>query len=225
MTVALMVITDGRRECLQATMRSLWFDAQLGLERFARHVIVNDSLDAEFTAWLDDVFAPVFTILHPTEGKRGFAGAIRAGWDEIGESCDHITHLEDDFTFNEPVPLERMVAVLKARPDLAQIVLKRQAWNEEERAAGGIVELHPDDFTETVIEGETLTTHRRFFSTNVCVYPTRLCRVGWPQVPRSEGIFTHLLLRDPMLKFAFWGGKFDPPRIEHIGRERVGSGY
>jgi hypothetical protein len=118
-----------------------------------------------------------------------------------------------------------MIRLLERHPELAQLALKRQAWNAEERAAGGIIECHPGDFLEVSDAEATWTEHRRFFTTNPSVYSSRLCELGWPQVEHSEGIFTHCLLEDPELRFAFWGGRFDPPQCQHIGEVRAGVGY
>jgi hypothetical protein len=130
-----------------------------------------------------------------------------------------------DFTYNAPVALDRMIAVLKRHPHIVQVALKRQPWNAEECAAGGIVECHPDDFRQRHDAGDIFTEHRRFFTTNPSVYPAALCAQGWPQVPQSEGMFTHRLLEDPDVRFAFWGAKFDPPLVEHVGATRAGHGY
>ena len=78
----------------------------------------------------------------------------------------------------------------------------------------------PGDFTD---EGP-VSRHRRFFTTNPSVYRASLCERGWPQEPHSEGVFTHRLLADGF-DFAFWGGRFDPPAVTHIGAERTGRGY
>lgn len=159
--------------------------------------------------------------------ELGFAGAIQAGWDRIiaETDADYVFHCEGDFTFNRPVPLHRMIGVLERHRHLAQLVLKRQPWNHAERAAGGIVEQHPDDYTQRTDQGDIWTEHRRFWSTNPCVYPVGFCYQGWPQEPQSEGMFTHRLLADPDLRFAFWGAKYDQPMVEHIGHERAGHGY
>lgn len=158
--------------------------------------------------------------------QLGFCGAIQHGWDQVIDTgCDYVLHLELDFTFHKTVPVGRMCEVLGRHPELAQLVLKRQAWNDQERAAGGIIEQHPGDYTERYENGDVWTEHRRFWSTNPCVYPARLCRLGWPQESESEGKFTHRLLRDPHLRFAFWGAKHDPPLVEHIGTTRHGNGY
>jgi hypothetical protein len=156
--------------------------------------------------------------------ELGFAGAIQAGWDAcLRAGCEFVFHLESDFVFTQPVPLSRMKA-LGRFTGLAQVALKRQPWNEQEKAAGGIVETSPDDFTERTFDWGTYTQHRRCFTTNPCLYRTNLCHYGWPQVSESEGVFSHFLL-ERGFSFAFWGGKFDPSAVEHIGVHRTGTGY
>jgi hypothetical protein len=199
MSVCLLRIADGR----DAYHDACWESAKVALPAVEHIVTVDDR-----------------------EHRLGFAGAIQQGWREALESgCDHVLHLEMDFTFREPVQLDAMCDLLDEHEHLAQVALKRQPVNAEEIAAGGIVEQHPEDFRQRVENGVIWTEHRRFFSTNPCVYATALCRHGWPQVEHSEGMFTHRLLADPDVRFAYWGGKFDAPLVEHIGHARSGTGY
>lgn len=204
------------------------------LPEFDHKVMVNDHADPAWCDYLDDRW-PEFDILHPI-GRRGFAGAIEAGWERIGYlGADWVFHLEADFRFNEPVNLGAMIEVLDRHSHLVQMALRRQSWNDAERAAGGIVEQHPDDYTEHTEKypctycpnGHSYQwlEHRRFFTTNPSVYRASLCDSGWPQVPNSEGIFTHQLLADPALTFGFWGPRNSAPKVHHIGDERAGSGY
>lgn len=199
MSVCLLRIADGRDDYHDRA----WASAVEMLPQFDHMVTVDDRAH-----------------------ELGFAGAVQQGWRQVlATGADWLFHLEMDFTFNAPVPVESMIELLAEKPYLAQVVLKRQAVNDEERAAGGIVELHPDDFRQRVEGGTIWTEHRRFWSTNPSVYSTKLCRHGWPQIPCSEGVFTHRLLEDPDARFAFWGGKFDAPLVEHIGHDRAGTGY
>lgn len=200
MTVCLLCIGDGRDEVHEHS----WASAQLCLPPWDRKVVVDDR-----------------------DHSLGFAGAIQAGWQEVLDTgADWVVHLEMDFVFNAPVPVGDMIEVLDQNRHLAQMALKRQPWNEEEKAAGGIVECHPEDFTQQSDGLHVWTEHRRFFTTNPSVYSAKLCAAGWPQQPESEGRFTHALLDiDPKLRFAFWGGKFAPPLVEHIGEVRAGVGY
>lgn len=157
--------------------------------------------------------------------ELGFAGAIAEGWRQVRESrCDFVFHAELDFLYLQPIALDRMVRVLKARPYLAQLVLKRGPVNAEESAAGGVVEMWPDEYQQVTDRGDVWTEHRLFWSTNPALYSVGWCWQEWPQVEGSERAFSDRLLEDGQLRFAFWGPKFAPPAVEHIG-ERIGVGY
>jgi hypothetical protein len=142
---------------------------------------------------------------------------------------------EDDFLFARPVDLSAMGAVLDANPHLVQLALRRQPWNAEERSAGGIVEQHPEAYTEhRDSEGRAWLEHRLFMTTNPSLYRRSLCAMGWPDVPRSEGQLTAYLLRHGVtttgmpaerVRFGFWGARDSGEWCEHIGHERVGTGY
>ena len=199
MRVAFLLISDGRADYRERTLDS----AKDALPEPAHFIEIDDS-----------------------DHELGFAGAIEAGWKKVIDTdAEWVFHCEADFLFERPVPIDRMIAVLKRHPSLAQISLKRQAWSQAEKLAGGFVELNPAAYTQHVDRGDMFTTHRVCFSTNPCLYPASLCHQGWPQVEHSEGVFTHRLLEDPECRFAIWGGKFDAPAVEHIGVERAGNGY
>lgn len=166
----------------------------------------------------------------------GFAGAVQAGWDGVLETgCEWVLHLESDFIFTHPVPLEAMRRIIAESggnlgtellpPQILQVSLLRQAWNEREKAAGGVILADPDHF-RTIHAGATWTEHRKYFTTTPSLYPAELCKRGWPQKPRSEGVFTHQLLAESEKHcFAVYGGWNDPPRCWHIGETRAGKGY
>lgn len=204
MSVCLLLISDGRDELRDRTLASV-----------DEHLPPSDALIE-----IDD-----------RDHRLGFAGAIAEGWRAaIGRGAKYVFHLEADFVFKRPVELDAMRELLELRPELAQVALKRQAWNDREKAAGGLVEADADDFTERAeLSGGRVhvwTEHQRFFTTNPSLYRTELCHRGWPQRRNSEGNFTLDLLRDkPDTRFAFWGSKFDTPAVEHIGVERAGHGY
>jgi hypothetical protein len=222
--IDLLVVTDGRRHCLERTMEAAATSVLPGID--GRRVIVNDSLNPVYWAWLDDTFGAEFEVLHPEAGKRGFAGAIQAGWDHLGPGDGLVFHLEDDFLIDDPVPFDAMAAVLTDAPDVVQVALLRQAVNRREQAAGGLIAADWDDFTDEMIAGVPVVTHRRFFTTNPSLYRRTLLTRGWPQEPQSEGLFWHrLIAAQPGTRSAFLGTKRDWPRAWHIGDERVGHGY
>jgi hypothetical protein len=115
-----------------------------------------------------------------------------------------------------------MSAPLATIPKLAQLALKRQPWNPEEKAAGGICELHPEWFSE---KRWLYTKHTAFFTTNPCLYRKDIMDFGWPQEENSEGKFS-IMLRDAGYHFGLWQlDTFDPPKVTHIGEQRMGTGY
>lgn len=222
-SVLLLVFTDGRDELLVQTVAAA---ERMLVGNITRKVMHTDNgLDhlEELTQTYPD--------FEMVGGERaGFGGAIDRAWKYLIATQTEETFvfwLEDDFIIKRPVELDAMSEVLSKNPDLVQLVLKRQPWNADERKAGGIIEQDPMSYTEVEDRnGRRFVEHQKFFSTNPNLIRTRLVYRGWPQVDRSEGIFTLDLLKDhPESRFAFWGSIADDPWVEHIGKERVGSGY
>lgn len=197
MRVCLLVLDDGREDYLERGMASA--RKFLPVERMQLVVIRDD------------------------DHKLGFAGAIQEGWRlALGTGAEWIVHLESDFTFNRAVPLEDMISVMGGH--LTQMSLIRQPWNDEEKAAGGIVALHPDDFTSVSENGHTWLEHTRYWTTNPSVYPRWVAERGWPQMPFSEGVFgAELFGCDSKLRAGCWGRGEE--WVTHVGQVRGGGGY
>lgn len=224
--VTLIVFTDGRGEYLARTMQSM---TEHIAYQFQHALMVDDSGNAQYAAWLDQMF-PTFRHIHHAQ-RVGFAASIRSAWQNVPR-CGYLFTLEDDFTFNEDVDIVQLRMILESEPTLAQVVLKRQAWNEAEKEAGGIVELHPDWYTEKEVAGAWISEQSVFYSTNPNLMRYELIQnlslpdnnIAWPLVDQSEGKYG-AWLRKKGYHFAFLGRKFDPPRVEHIGLHRIGGGY
>ncbi len=132
--------------------------------------------------------------------------------------------LENDFLFLRPVELAPIAGLLHTI-DLAQVALVRQAVNEQEKAAGGLIESRPGQFTAREHEGHPYLEHTAFFTSNPCLFRSSLARVQpWPDVPEfCEGHYG-IQLRDEGYRFAFWGD--GSPWVEHVGvRDGSGHGY
>jgi len=166
--------------------------------------------------------------------RLGFSGAIQTGWDYVAQlpaDVTHVFHLEGDFVFNQDIDLSEMETVLDEVPDLAQLALLRQPWSVQEVRAGGIIQVHPDDFELVTYEypgwacGFSYVAHKKFFTTNPCLYRRELTTRGWPEPPESEDKFGISLVQDGY-HFGFWQESLDaPPVVEHIGLVRTGKGY
>lgn len=227
--IAVLIMTDGRRECFTQTLASAQASLRGPISEWWVH---DDSGDPEYGLWLDRVLFDECR-LHRTGQRSGFGGAIRSAWSQLRQrsSARFVFHLEDDFTFNQPVDLAPMVDVLNGFPHIVQLALRRQPWNDAERAAGGIVEQHPGDYSDE--RGWTRDgwldwlEHRRFFTTNPSLYRRSLIDgYDWPEGVHSEGRFgIDLLQRNPDWRFAYWGARGSGEAVTHIGHERVGTGY
>lgn len=197
MTVALLTIEDGRTGYHEKS----WASLREQLPDVDHIVSVDDS-----------------------DHKLGFAGAVATGWAMALETdAEYIAHCELDFIYLRPVPLDSITAVLKAHPYLVQMALLRGPVNEQERAAGGVIEQHPESYTTVRWNGCAWREHRRHVTTNPCVWPRWVVERGWPLIDQSEGHFgIQLFNEDPTRRAAYWGTSVD---IEHIGDVRAGHSY
>jgi hypothetical protein len=223
--ISLVVITDGRDDCIVPTIAAAR-DHLKG--QITRRLIYDDTGDALHRDWLREQF-PDFVVCYAEGGRQGFGGAVRHMWAYLSKFDNNpfLFWLEDDFVLRRDVELADMATVMLERgDDLVQLVLRRQPWNPEERAAGGIVELEPDAYTDCFDGRNDWLEHRKFWSTNPHLVRMRITELGWPDDPHSEGRFgQRLLASSPDLRFGFWGARADGPWVDHIGRERVGQGY
>jgi glycosyl transferase family 2 len=209
-----VVITDGRDEYLKRTLESCWEN----IPGFAP-IIVDDSGLREVPSWLMERWGS-YTLIRHSE-RKGMAAAVRTAWTAaVGRPGEFIWHQEDDFTLNGPVDIQAMAQVLRKHPKLAQLVLKRQPWSDEEIAAGGQMEVSPEDYTDR----DGFVEHRKLFSFNPA-----LCRrsaiedaLSDPGDGLERGV-TDTLLRHGYY-FGYFGARADPPRCEHIGIHRS-AGY
>jgi hypothetical protein len=226
--VTIMVMTDGRKECLVRTIEGM--REHLISPLVTEVLIIDDSADPKYGYWLEEQFHGSCTVVH-NDKRLGFGGAIQSGWDNLTD-CDWVFHLEDDFVMQRPVPLLDMIATLVGQPHLVQLALRRQPVNDIERMAGGVVEQWPAEYLERNSPRGAWLEHRLFWTTNPSLYRHSLTRLGWPQVERSERAFGQRLLREGTsstsaedVRFAFWGRRTDVPWVEHIGAQRIGTGY
>lgn len=204
MTVALVVVTDGRWQYLHEMFRS----ARRYLDYpFAHLRIVDDSGGAQPVVWPDG-----FEVIRHPE-RRGLAAAVQTAWSGLPPEIDLVMHVEDDFVFVDSVDVDDMAMTLKEHGRLAQLVLKRQAWSLEERQAGGIMECHPDEYKQR----DGWVEHTRIFSLNPCLIPREVIDMGWPVGNERE--MTDRLVAGGW-SFGFWGRRDDAPRVLHIGVER-----
>lgn len=218
----LMVMTDGRAECIEQTVPSF---LEMVYYPPSQIHIFNDSGEMDYHWWLREKFPEARIQSNLT--RRGFAEAYRTAWGYLRSfDCPNwVFGLEDDFLFNRPVDIQAMIDVLESRPYLKQMALRRQPWNAQEKAAGGVVEHRRREFTEVTDGTHTWLEHRCFFTCNPSIYRRSLTSMGWPQGSRSEWRLTKQMLQKRDTRFGYWGGFDSGEAVFHIGNERNGTGY
>ena len=210
--IALVVITDGRYYCMAESVTSI--DQQL--PPFTFRCIVDDSGDRAYAAWLDRTFKDFAILHHPT--RMGCAASVGHGW-ESAMLCgaEYVWHAEDDFTYNGPVDVGAMAAILDANPELAQLALKRGPHGPVEGAAGGLMEVSPDKWTDH----DGWCTSSQIFTFNPSLIPRRAIEVVLAdRRPKLESNVAYILTAQGY-RFGYLGQTTDPQRITHIGANRM----
>jgi hypothetical protein len=219
--VGLVIITNGRKDCIQSTVASI--EARVK-PAFTEKIICDDSGDAEYVEWLKRTFPGFVVYGHPHLGHGpAVAYAFRRA---AAMPADWVFFSEDDFEFTRDVDLEALANEMRAKPSVTQMVIRRQAWFPSEVEAGGMIErFDPALFTEHSQNGSSWIEHRQFYSLNP--HLTRRSFIAahpWPARPNSEHHFGLSLFRASGVTAGIWGAKADAPWARHFG-ERVGSGY
>lgn len=222
MSVAVLVLTDGRDEHLHRTMDS-WAEV-LDHPAVTERWMHDDSGDRDHRARLAEQYSTFRQI--GVGPRRGFTGTMDHVWWHLRRygATRYVLHLEDDFLLNRPLDLDSILDVLEGRPHLAQVALRRQSWSAAEHLAGGVVEVEPDAWRQWTVGRHEWLERRGWWTCNPSVYPISTTAYGWPRGKLSEITFARVMAAAG-LSSAFWGPRSSPPWVEHIGTERVGHGY
>ena len=224
MPVPLLILTNGRQSCLAQTIPSI----HKHLTGVGDMVIVDDSGDTDYRAWLAETF-PDALVTAVASAPAGYWRAMRTVWAIArGSGADAVTFWEDDFILTEDVDLTCLDRVADEQPHLTQIALLRQPWFGNEHEHGGLIEAleaQGQVFTERTDGRHHWVEHRACFTGNPTLIPRRTFERDWPEGAWSESRFGQLLFTNPEARGAYWGSRSDPPRVEHIGHQRVGADY
>lgn len=223
----LTMTTSGRRECFDRTVDSF---SRMVFPAPAAIYIWDDGRKTGVQQDLSDtpLHAPDVRV-EGTRRAKGFCEATAQCWDAADSAYASVPwafHLEDDFEIVRAIDLEEIAHVMSLEPNLKQMALMRDAVNERERLAGGLVLSRPGEFTRMGAGGGTTwLRHRSYWTTNPSLFRTRFAHeFPWPRREQHcEGIFTHeLLAAMPQAVFGAWG--VGDAWCHHIG-VRAGSGY
>lgn len=207
-----------RREYLKASLDSL--SATLS-GPIVQRVIYDCWADPAIRAELEAIGQPHgFYVVGPIAAVD-FTGSMRAMWTYLGKRArgEYIFQVEDDFTYERPIDLDAMIAVLRDQPHVVQMALLRDACYADERETGGILGWPLPAFTFH----DGWFEHRQFWTNNPSLFRRSLTARPWPTGKHSETLFGKAVLADPAARAAFWGAGEE--WIRHIGEVRAGTGY
>ncbi len=209
MSIGLCIISDGRFDYLAECINSL--EARVAYP-YVRKVIVDDSGELNIQLRVRQAFPDYEVLAH--KRRWGIAAAIHTAWDAMLETdADYVFHVEQDFTFNEPIDLDDLVRILKDHDELANVTLKRQPYSPVEEAAGDFMRVNSSWYTDR----DGYVEWSKIF----CCNPSLVRREVIELAPfKSEGDFA-AVCREAGYRFAFYGQKADPPRVTHIGEYRA----
>ncbi len=222
--VLLGVIGNGRKALLDKTLASLKENVNYP---FLNKIMINDTGRTGYALQLEEQYAGEWHIISH-QFNEGLSGSIRSLWAAARlYDVDYIFHVEEDFTFNQPIDIDSMRNILEFNPNIAQVALKRQPCNPAEIEVGGFMQQDPDSYEVSglrSLDGDDSdwvfhAKHRNFFTLNPCLYPRWVIDLGWEQ-GWGEKEFGERLFADANVQCAFLGKVNDPPLVDHIGNYR-----
>jgi Glycosyl transferase family 2 len=214
--VLTVVVTDGRGEYLRRTLTA----AEEMIPDFEL-ALVDDTGEVGYASWVTETW-PKATVVHHRE-RQGLGGAVKSAWELASSHPDpFFLHLEDDMVLLQPVDIEAMVRTMRANPRLAQLVLMRQPWGEEEKAAGAVLKAYPGRYEQRDGWVEQVNGPLYSFTPHLARREAVLDALEHSANFLEAGVTAALLERG--WKFGIWGNWDDPPRVEHIGVEHS-AGY
>lgn len=186
-------------------------------------IFVDDSGSMSNIEWESQ-----FGLAYPVEiGKNaGYTKAMDKVCDIMrADDDDYLMFWEEDFLPVEDIVLEHLADELRNDPTLAQVVLPRQPWYENEIEHGDVIAAMSDRLDAPVVIEQgvhnKLWVHQATFSCNPAVWAPMAYRWPWPQCDNSEEEKTRYLVNDDEASFAFYGHRV---QVWHDGK-RTGHGY
>lgn len=201
MRFTLVVTSHGRWEYLTRTLAAL---APLQ-HHFDRRIYSFDGVDPYDYC----VMRYESEFLSTGPERLGLTANLTQAWGALTTDDEWVFHVEEDFVVRD-APLAEMAATLDAFPQVANMVLVRQPWNAQEQRFGSVLPTIPG-----LEDRGGWLEHRTGFWLNPFVAHASLLRSLQPGVESS--LTKQCLARG--LSFAYYGGRNDPPRCEHIGAE------
>jgi hypothetical protein len=220
--IDLLITSNGRKEYIVPTIES-W---KIFIDKYVKNkMIIDDSGNEDYRNWLAETF-PDFKVLSLGTSNMGFSYLLKTWTTNLEFNSEYILLLEDDFFLLEDIDCDRMIQILENNNEMLELSLKRQAWSQEEIAAGGMIERIYTD--SKFVQHDGWFKHKEFFTTNPSIININRLRKYAKLVYDTDELISEaefgsrLFNNNPTMYCAFLGNIFDSHKVEHIGHIRTG---
>jgi hypothetical protein len=218
MKFCVIIINDGRNDYLAKSLKSFAENVCFPEGSEVTKILIDDwplerdEKEIKRLAKKYDIKTVVFN-----EENLGVNQTVRKVWTLIPEDIDYIWHQENDFVFLEKVNIESLMTVLES-PIIIQCALVRQAWFEDERQCGSLMNTRPERWKSANVSGIDIVAHKDHFTFNPSLYKRKwLAHIN----PFGEyDLRNYYMAKNPSLYFSYFGKKEDSHRVLHIGERK-----
>ena len=219
--ICILIFTTSRYEYLLPTLES--FHQQVDFSNHRIYKILIDDYPLRRNVDILKKLKKKYSInkLILNEKNLGYSLSWKHAWENVPTDTDYIWHQEDDFTFNQKIPVNNLIHVLDNNEiPLFQVFLKRDIVFEnndfirdlEQNKVGIPVTIH----------NQEVILQRWYFNSNPGIYPYWISKKKYGTNPQ-EFIISELSQEYPQGYSAMWGGRHDANLIEHIGEYTQGK--
>lgn len=218
MKFCVIIINDGRNDYLEATLKSFKENVIFPEGSTVHKILIDDwpkERNEEELKKIAKKYKVNKVILN--EKNLGVNETVRKVWNQIPEDIDYIWHQENDFVFLEKVDIEAFIKILE-NPIIVQCALVRQAWFEDEKECGTLMNTRPERWRVANVSGTDIILHKDHFTFNPSLYKRKWIVDLFPF--GEYQLSAYYLTRNPALYFAYYGKKEDSHRVLHIGERK-----
>lgn len=220
MKFCVIIINDGRNDYLAQTLKSFSEKVVFPEGSEIYKILIDDRPEGRDLKEIKRLLKKhSINELVLSDKNEGVNATVKKAWSLVPEDVDYIWHQENDFTFLDEVKISELMTVLES-PIIVQCALVRQAWFEDEKKAGSLMNTRPQRWKQANHAGIPIVLHKDHFTFNPSIYKRK-----WIVDIEPFGEYAlknHYLKQNPGLWFSYYGKKEDTHRILHIGERKSG---
>jgi hypothetical protein len=170
MKFCVIIINDGRNDYLAKTLKSFEDNVMFPDGSEIYKIMIDDwplERDEKALRKLAKKYK-IDKVVFNAE-NLGVNANVKKAWSLIPEDVDYIWHQENDFIYLQKVNIMDLMAVLE-NPIIVQCAIVRQAWFDDEREAGSLMNTSPERWRSGNVSGIDVVLHKDHFTFNPSLY-------------------------------------------------------